>query len=644
MDFELEDQAELTTDAKLATDDEAVGLPVLAGTNDKTYRISGKVLNFIDKIGEEIDPLDAHYASYAVIKQSICADHADQYARLMDRLFEGETLSNMAQWLQINTTLLEAPFTFVGHEFQVDIANEKALEVTVKKCSQVGLTELCVRIMLGLMMISNGKTGIYVLPSAKFASKFSKSRFDPVIRASPSIKRAVRSANDSSEMKVIGNSILHIGGAASDTQAISVPANILFVDEYDFCRQSVITKYASRLRHNLDGGMRRRFSTPTVGGYGISQQFALSSQKYYLVKCSKCNEWQAPDFDTQVHIPGFDKSFNEFEKEDLQSDTIDVASAYIACVKCGSRLDEDLANPKRRKWAATYPGRTHVGYHVRPFDLINYNTTPSIIAQLGEYSSRQDYENFVQGNEYNSDENQVNMGTLRSCMVLKHEVPDGCFMGVDVGKTCHYFIGKKFGTNRHIFEYGTIRGRILEELARLFKEHNIIRAVIDHGPDFTLGQNFREACGPDWISQCVYVRGSAKNPTYFDLDIDTGMVAAARTKGFDLYVRELNLAKWKFPSEHQYRDSLVSHFKVLKRTEQLNDSGDKVVRWVSTSDMDHFFHAGFYCMLAMDMEDASEDDGEVVGSVPSVQGVTIGGLQNKPSDEIQQMVAMFGVK
>lgn len=622
----------------------AQNVPILAENSSKSFKIDQKTLRFIEGLGEQVDEEDVMYAEYLRYKSLIPSEYADSYARLMDRLFEGETLSNMGNWLCENTTLNGDPFNFKHHEFQIDIANERGLEVTVKKCSQVGLTELCVRIMLALMMISNGKTGIYVLPSAKFASKFAKSRFDPVISASPIIKRAVRAANDSSEMKIIGNSILHIGGAASDTQAISVPANILFIDEYDFCRQSVITKYASRLRHNLDGGMRRRFSTPTVGGYGISQQFALSSQKYYLCKCSKCGEWQAPDFNTQVRIAGFDKTFSEFEKEDLQNPLFDVEGAYIECVKCGGRLDEDLANPALRAWVPKFPARSHVGYHVRPFDLILYNSTKRIIQQLAEYSTRQDFENFVMGEEFNSDENQVNVSTMRSCMVLPEAVPNGCYLGVDVGKTCHYFIGKKSGCNRYIFKTGTLRGDILKQLVELFRDYNIVRAVIDHGPDFTLGQNWREACGPEWISQCVYVRGSQKNPTYFDLDEETGMVAAARTKGFDVMVRELNLGRWKFPNDETNKDTLISHFKVLKRVEEINDNGERVARWTSTSDIDHYFHAGFYCMLAMDLDEASGENSEIVGSIPSVVGARFSGLNTASLGEIRSLLNLYGVK
>lgn len=47
-------------------------------------------------------------------------------------------------------------------------------------------------------------------------------------------------------------------------------AQFLVRDEYDFCKQSVLTTFDSRLGHNKEGeDFRRDFSTPTVAGYGM---------------------------------------------------------------------------------------------------------------------------------------------------------------------------------------------------------------------------------------------------------------------------------------------------------------------------------------------------------------------------------------
>src|SRR5690606_10212754 len=126
---------------------------------------------------------------------------------------------------------------------QIEIAGDDSEEGVIKKCSQVGLTELAIRIALAFLCISGNRSLIYVLPTSKFARKFATSRIDPIIAQSPKISEMLVPAADSAEMKRFGNSFLYINGAANQDQAISVPAEGLFVDEYDFCNPTVLSTY-----------------------------------------------------------------------------------------------------------------------------------------------------------------------------------------------------------------------------------------------------------------------------------------------------------------------------------------------------------------------------------------------------------------
>ena len=97
------------------------------------------------------------------------------------KVASGQTrdLSRMAEWLCEHTRHPKnnkKPWSFANHEMQTDIANEARHHVKVRKCSQVGLSELAVRLALGMLSIFPGSTAIYTLPTAKYAGKFSKSR------------------------------------------------------------------------------------------------------------------------------------------------------------------------------------------------------------------------------------------------------------------------------------------------------------------------------------------------------------------------------------------------------------------------------------------------------------------------------------
>src|SRR5690606_36509710 len=106
-------------------------------------------------------------------------------SRLRERLGCASALTQVSTWLCENTRIEERRWSFKNHEFQIDIANDPASEVDVKKPTQVGLSELSVRIMLALAAIRRGFKCIYILPSAHFAATFAKTRVDPVIESSP---------------------------------------------------------------------------------------------------------------------------------------------------------------------------------------------------------------------------------------------------------------------------------------------------------------------------------------------------------------------------------------------------------------------------------------------------------------------------
>lgn len=603
----------------------------------------------LDELGQIARKTGEFPSDLSELAHNVPDAYRDFFSRVSDRINGGGVLSALADWICGNTKLNDKPFSFADHEFQIEIANDQSADAVVMKCSQVGLSELSVRISLALLGVTNGRSLIYVLPSATFASEFCKARVDPVIESSSKLMGMLVPAANSSKMKRLGNSILYIGGAATQKQAISRPAQALIVDEFDFCNMTVMTSYASRLRHAGDAKYQRKFSTPTVSNYGVAGEYERSSKKRYLVKCRHCGKEQAPDFKVQVRIPGFTLEFEKFDKEDLLNSRYNVNAAYIACRSCEKELDTSLADPTRRRWVAEHPSRELAGYSVLPFDLIKYNSTASVVKQLKEYFRLQDYWNFVHGLPFASNENQINEAVVMNHITVTEQFEgSGYYMGVDVGKTCNILVGKVINGRVHVVHARRVRsvdGPLFDQIKAVFEQFNCYRAVIDAGPDFTLGQALHEEFGDDF-HQCVYVKGKPKDVQYFEVDKDTNMITAARTRGFDSLVQDINNGKWEWPNSAEMRDHVVVHLRGMKRVEEINEEGEKVAKWKKVSDFDHYMHAAFYLKTAIDIDENGGVESEVVASPGLISGVAIGSKKILTPDQptAQQLMRHFGIR
>lgn len=530
-------------------------------------------------------------------------DLDDFHSRVSDAVLASSVITKLPAWITKHTTLKGEPWSFKDHEFQIGILEDEADELCVIKPSQMGLTEVQVRAALALLSIKRGFSIMYVMPHIKLVQKVVKGRVDPVIDGSDRLSQLVVSATNSSEMKRFGMSMIYFAGASTDTQAISMPVDALFIDEFDFCKPSIVGKFQSRLRHaQVSGGMRRNFSTPTVSGYGISLEYETSSKARYLCKCEHCEQWIKPHFHSDVVIPGFDKEFSKFDKEALRDPTVLWQKAYIKCNNCGKRLDESLAVASRRQWVHEFPEVTKHGYAVKHYDLISHNSTPSVLAQRLKYD-QQDYENFVLGETFRSTQNEINADTVRANSIGSMETyGEGYYIGVDVGKTCHVTIGKKVDGRYQFVRFLTIKENQTEELLDLFNRYGANRLIIDSAPSFTLYENLQKELG-DAVTPCVYVKEAMRKIKYYSIRKDTGAVNAIRTKGLDAFVLAVNEGRVIFPACNEMKE-VVRQYGGMKRIEEIDeDDGERKAKWVKTGDEDHFFHSSFYCMMAMDIDE-----------------------------------------
>lgn len=531
--------------------------------------------------------------------------------RLRALASQTKDLSKVAEWVEEYTMSPKdptTPWSFKDHEYQRAILNETRPIVEVRKCSQVGLSEIQVRMMLAMLHLFPGSTAIYTLPTTSFARQFTRTRVDPVIEASPLLKGMVPADNDSSELKQIGHSFLYVRGSFGQKAAISVPADFLFQDEVDFSDQGVLSTFNSRLGHAEEGGIRRRFSTPTVNGYGISLGFERTTKNWYMVRCNTCEEWVRPTFLEDVVLPGWDDSILKLEKEDIADKRYRFDKAFIKCPACGSKLTQaNLADPESRQWVAEHPDAESAGYQIQPFDVPRYNTPTKTLTSLLDYRRKADWVNFEMGMPYEDAETSFVKDIMRGSTAIPPVMPNRkaahrCVMGIDVGKTSHLIIGRRISDLQIDLVYAervrqTSDDALLNRIMELSDMYGVIKGVIDAGPDFSTSM---KVISNSWIHRffaCYYVK-KAKTPLA-DIDIkeEEQVINAGRTDTFDRAAKLVNSGRVKFATLPEF-DEVKQHLGNLKRVSTVTSTGDTVYSWVKTDGPDHYAHALNYMLIA----------------------------------------------
>jgi hypothetical protein len=574
------------------------------------------------------------------------------------RLNREEGLKNLSQVVLDHAFVEGKPFSFKDHEYQIEIMNDTRQRIGVRKCSQVGLSELMVQKTLAMMTVLPNIRIIFTLPTKEMANEFSKDRFDGAIMNSDHYTSMVRAGDNSAGQKRIADSLLYIRGTFGAKAAISIPAEVLMSDELDFSNEAVIGKLNSRIRHAQtedemgNRGYRYRFSTPTVHGFGIDLDFNAGDQRYYMCKCEHCETWVLPDFATDLIVPGFDDKMINFGREHLHSERIDITQAWMKCPTCSKNLWSSLVNPARRSWVAKKPETFDRSYQVSPWDVPKYNTPPAIMKQVADYPLKSDFYNFVIGLPHSDNENTFNteqahkdrfctvaMWIFMNCVVLAPTVG-----GMDVGKTLHLTVKTKVSGGWHTIWMEKIRntpedpaaGKIIDR----YDFYRMRKLCIDAGPDITLVNTLVVA--REGIKAVVYVQ---MNRTVIPVEEKAcgTVINADRTKTLKLLLEAHNAGNMWYPYNDELRDELYKHLKTTKKIREKNADGDWFERFVKSDDNDHWVHSLNYANIAGLVCDMLTPD-EEHHAPPEVGKVKVGSTAPK-SDRKQDghLLGLFGV-
>lgn len=531
------------------------------------------------------------------------------------------------------------PFSFKDHEFQIEIIRDTRARQAVRKCSQVGLSELMVQKTLALSAVMKHMRAIFTLPTRDFAAAFSKDRFDSAIESSDFYSSQVKAAQNSASQKKIGSFVLYITGSYGANSAISVPAEILINDEIDFSNQEVLGKLSSRLRHaemvdeRGNRGIRMKFSTPTVNGFGVDKEFESGHQAYYLVKCKHCNSWELPDFFHDFMVPGCDEEIANLRAVDLDNPRYKFDDAKILCPSCRGDLWSSLCDPERRQWVAKKPDVWDHSYQVYPWDAPKYNPPGVIIRQLGDYPLIADFYNFVIGLPHSDAENSFNVEQGyrdRISDLRMWEYPSNVqrsirtFIGMDVGKICHLSVLVSVGKQLHVMyveKIANTRDRpATQEVIQRVDHFRAAKVCIDAGPDITLVNSLVSA--RHQISAVVYVR-QIKGLQPYEVKGEGEVINVDRTKMLKELLAKHNTGEIHYPSREDVRDEIFKHLKTTKKIRETSSDGQTVERFVKTSTEDHWVHSLNYAQIAH-MVTVGGYSSQVVGVLPGVAKVRVG--------------------
>jgi hypothetical protein len=550
----------------------------------------------------------------------------DAFARHMSRLkasLSAHSADTICDFITEHTYLKGKKFSFEGHEYQKEILQDPASTIVISKGAQLGISEMSSRLALARCALIDGFSVIYTLPSATAAGAFMQSRISPVVESSPYLKELISKEVDNVSVKRFAESWLYLKGCNKDTQALSVPCDLLICDETDNSDQEVMTLFDSRLIASKYQ-MRVFLSTPSIPQYGISLMFEQSKRKFQMCKCNKCNHWFIPDYHEHVKVPGYDGDLDKITKAHFAKANFRWMDSYVACPKCKSKVE--LAESKRQ-WVVENPNDAFIdsGYQISPFDCTNVKPS-AIVRSSVNYTRLKDFYNQRLGKSLEDRETSLALSELKDATI--NEMPGGIHsyvMGLDMGTTCWAVICAVLPNQTLIIvkiEAIPVH-EVVSRSAALQQQYRIRMLVVDRGPlteaVYQIQQNIRNSFAAVFVMSKGIELFHVKN---VEQDNDKGVegmrqVNIAKDACMDV-VMSLVRAGSIMKVSDSMNDTWYTHMMDNKRI-QMFKNGELMYTWVKTLKVDHAHMGLLYALVASRILGVSDDYGTALPLLSSFQ-------------------------
>jgi hypothetical protein len=514
-----------------------------------------------------------------------------------------------SDWICENTLLKAKKYSFRDHEYQFSPVDDPARILVMEKCAQMGFTECFFRWMLAFLVKHQGSQGIFTQPTDRDMSTFAKSRADVIMEECPVVKRLGTGGVDSVQLKRIGSSFLNLRGTFGSRAAISVPSDANNYDEVNFSNPRVLNQYKSRLQHSAYK-YERYISTPTIPNYGVSELYNRSDRKRLFIKCNHCGEQQTLDWPTSIFfkehstgkvIPHNDEFIELYIEKEYEY------QPFIGCKKCHRELDRSW---QYREWVAEFPERNRdpdsgiSGYHINQLDATYISALEIVRAsdkRLDGYKKIEDFYNFVLALPYEGGDSVKITEASKQVATIPLAMPDsgsGCYLGVDLGSTCHIVIIKdiylptKIGPTPVVIAAYRVSKDVLEErLPEFIKKYGCLFVVSDAQP-YTITVEKIAKMHLNRMSVCFF--GGKKS---YSLTSDYINVTANRTNALDEVTDSIPVGNTLVASGIPDYDILWQHMKNLVKVKAEDDDGSEYYEYVKVGE-DHYGYALCYALLA----------------------------------------------
>lgn len=413
---------------------------------------------------------------------------------------------------------------------------------------------------------------LYLFPSRSDVTDFSKGRIDPLIDENPDTIGKWLRDTDAANIKRIWNAFLYLRGMKSRVGLKSIPVDFIVMDELDEAPPHFVDMAMERMAHSEFKEILK-LSNPTLPDYGIDAAFQETDQRYWLLKCEKCNEYTC--------------------LEDTFPDCLKTVKGVVirACQKCHSEL-----NPSIGQWVAKKPSITEKrGYHYS--QLFSHYVEPGdILHQFRTTNNLTDFYNLKIGIAYVEAQNHLSVQEVLALCgsegILSQDFGP-CFMGVDQGKDLHVVIGRKHGQKAGQIVYLGVY-QDWEELDRLMRNFSVSSCVVDALPETRNARAFVERFqGKVYLN--YYNKHQKGSYAWNEKEL---IVSCNLTESLDASHKEIMDQSIILPRECEITREFAKHLhNVAKKLEEDEETGSKRYVYVKLG-LDHFRHSFNYEAMA----------------------------------------------
>jgi hypothetical protein len=525
--------------------------------------------------------------------------------RLLDKMMQSDCVA----WaVRSKVRLLGGiPFTLEGCEYMGDIMRDPARHIAVIKGAQARITTaFMLREIHALIYRYYPQGSIYYFPDKVAVEGFSKTRFSPLVRDNPCIKKHLK-RTDSVSIKQVGKAMIsllgckataNIQGKKDSNSVRSTPADSVVRDERDLFDDEMVEMTEDRL---LGSDLQRvvDLGTPTIPDFGIDRIFGESDQKHWMVKCESCNEYTciSDEFPNSIRYKR-ETTHTKFQP-------------YYGCIKCGKEIhviNGEFIAKFPEKYDTDYPMEGVSGYRISHFITPKCNLNLVMAkwekAQLDK-SMMGLFNNKYLGQAYIPIEDRLIQQDIFSCcgydnMRTQSSTPTA--MAADIMKTNRVVIAEKKGDgSAKIIYMARVSG--FDALFDLVQRFNVKSAVVCLRPYEESFRTFQAKC-KDYDPE-MKVFGSqydtGKQKTLTKTDEASGIYTLARTEIMDKSQAWIRSGKLEIPRMCEEVKVFAKECCNTAKTLEVNtDTGDRIFRYRPVGDkQEHYRHTVNYLILAL---------------------------------------------